>query len=196
MQCNSNMEMINTNDVALLQQLEAVTNMSDIVQDKDDIDLTKDSVILRKLNEYNKMLVRNALYVTQTKQCFKSLERLVCKQQKAHIKALVKKSKRCHKPSGFNKPSLISDEMIEFLIYTGDYKGVYMSRTEVAKCINEYVILHNLRDDKNGRIIYPDKILSVLLGTTDEDQLTYFNLQKYIKHHFIKSDVVLETPLP
>lgn len=181
--------MTNTNDKLLFEQQDAVLVS---VDNKDDIDIYKNSLILNKLSEYNKMLVRNALYLTQTKQCFKSLEKLVYKQQKAHIKALIKKSKRCHKPSGFNKPSLISDEMIEFLIYTGDYKGIYMSRTEVAKCINEYVILHNLRDDKNGRIIYPDKILSVLLNTTSEDQLTYFNLQKYIKHHFIKSDTVPE----
>jgi hypothetical protein len=174
----------------LLQEKIKKMQVDDLVSSSLDseIDLNKDSIILQKLNEYNKMLLRNALYMTQTKLCFKNLERLICKQQKAHIKALVKKSKRCHKPSGFNKPSLISDDLVAFLVLTDNYKSSYMSRTEVAKCINEYVKLHNLRDLNNGRIIYPDDVLKKLLGTTDDDQLTYFNLQKFIKHHFIKEE--------
>jgi hypothetical protein len=32
-----------------------------------------------------------------------------------------------------------------------------------------------------------------LLNLTTEDELTYFNLQRYMKHHFIKTTPVVES---
>jgi glycosyltransferase involved in cell wall biosynthesis len=47
-----------------------------------------------------------------------------------------------------------------------------------------------LQDKENGRKIHPDASLSKLLALTAADELTYFNLQRYMKHHFIKEAAV------
>ena len=63
-----------------------------------------------------------------------------------------------------------------------------MSRVDVSKKINKYIEKNGLQDIMNGRTINPDEKLSNLLRLKEEekDKLTYFNLQKYMKHHFIK----------
>uniref|UniRef100_A0A6C0DL11 DM2 domain-containing protein n=1 Tax=viral metagenome TaxID=1070528 RepID=A0A6C0DL11_9ZZZZ len=86
-------------------------------------------------------------------------------------------------PSGFIKPTLISNELAEFL---GKAIGTEMARTEVSKEINAYIAAHGLQDRQNGRRINPDEKLRKLLRLSEGDELTYFNLQKYMKPHFIK----------
>ena len=86
-------------------------------------------------------------------------------------------------PSGFIKPSSISDELAVFL---GKPVGTKMARTDVSKEINTYIRVHGLQSPYNGRIINPDEKLRKLLGVSPNDELTYFNLQKYMKHHFHK----------
>ena len=87
-------------------------------------------------------------------------------------------------PSGFVKPTLISDELAMFL---GEPVGIEMARTDVSRAINRYIIENGLQDTENGRKINPDEKLTNLLRLKEEDELTYFNLQKYMKHHFIKN---------
>ena len=88
------------------------------------------------------------------------------------------------KPSGFVKPTPISSELATFLEKDA---GVEMARTEVTREINAYINKHSLKDVKNGRIIHPDAKLRKLLRIKKDDQLTYFNLQRYMKHHFPKT---------
>lgn len=85
------------------------------------------------------------------------------------------------RPSGFVVPILISDELAAFL---GKPVGTMMARTEVSKEINTYIRVHGLQDAQNGRVIHPDAKLRKLLRLNHGDELTYFNLQKYMKHHF------------
>jgi len=87
-------------------------------------------------------------------------------------------------PNGFAKPTKISDELCVFL---GVAKGTEKSRTEVTREINKYVKAKNLSDPKNKRIIRPDATLKKLLNSSDKDEVTYFNLQKFLKHHFVKA---------
>jgi chromatin remodeling complex protein RSC6 len=61
-----------------------------------------------------------------------------------------------------------------------------MSRTDVSKEINAYIQSNGLQDKTNGRKIIADAKLIKLLNLNKEDELTYFNLQRYMKHHFIK----------
>ena len=89
------------------------------------------------------------------------------------------------KPSGFVKPALISDELASFL---GRPKGTEMARTEVTKEINQYIVTNNLQDKSNGRIIRADAKLRKLLRLNKSDELTYFNLQKYMSTHFPKKE--------
>lgn len=86
-------------------------------------------------------------------------------------------------PSGFIRPTKISDELAIFL---GKPVGTEMARTDVSRLINGYIRVNNLQDPKNGRNINPDAKLRVLLKIGQNEELTYFNLQKYMKHHFIR----------
>jgi hypothetical protein len=79
--------------------------------------------------------------------------------------------------SGFVKPSRISDELAEFL---GKAIGSEIPRTVVSKEINAYIIAHRLQDPINGRKINPNPALAKLLKIAPTDELTYFNLQRFI----------------
>ena len=87
-------------------------------------------------------------------------------------------------PSGFVKPTKISKELAAFL---GKKWGVEMARTQVTREINTYIRAHNLQDPKNGRRILADSKLRKLLRLKKEDELTYFNLQRYMSPHFAKA---------
>jgi chromatin remodeling complex protein RSC6 len=87
-------------------------------------------------------------------------------------------------PSGFVKPTKISVELATFL---GKAKGTEMARTEVTREINSYIRQHKLQDPQNGRRILADAKLRKLLKLGKNDELTYFNLQRYMSPHFPKS---------
>ena len=103
------------------------------------------------------------------------------KNKKGGYKKATDKPKRA--PSGFAKPSIISDELSNFL---GKNSGVEMARTEVTKYITQYIKEHGLQNPSNKRHILPDTKLKALLNVKESDEVTYFNLQKYMKHHFPK----------
>jgi chromatin remodeling complex protein RSC6 len=88
--------------------------------------------------------------------------------------------------SGFAKPTLLSDEMYAFL---GIDKGTMVVRNDVTRRINAYVVEHKLRNETDKRRIVPNDALKALTNVSDADTLTYFNIQKYIKHHFVKPTV-------
>lgn len=88
------------------------------------------------------------------------------------------------KPSGFAKETSISTDLEKFL---GKPSGTLMSRTQVTKEINAYIKKHKLQDPQHGKIIRPDKRLKNLLCVPTGEELTYFNLQKYMKHLFPKT---------
>jgi chromatin remodeling complex protein RSC6 len=87
--------------------------------------------------------------------------------------------------SGFVKPSVVSDDLLAFL---GKEKGLMMSRVEVSKEITAYIEKNSLKDKDNGRQINPDAKLTKLLKVNEGEVLTYFNLQRYLKIHFIKAE--------
>ena len=82
--------------------------------------------------------------------------------------------------SKFCTPTKISNELADFL---GKERGTEMARTEVTREIQKYIKLNNLQDNKHKRLINPDAKLSTLLKLNDTDELTYFNLQRYITPH-------------
>jgi chromatin remodeling complex protein RSC6 len=115
----------------------------------------------------------------------KTLEKRTMKELKVVSKASGKRKKSgaARAPSGFVKPTKISDELASFL---GKPFGSEMARTEVTREINAYIRSNNLQDKANGRKINPDSQLAKLLKVTDKDELTYFNLQRFMSPHFAK----------
>ena len=139
-----------------------------------------------KMNEFSAKLQQLIGLLSTVKSDFKTLEKSVSREMKAAQKASAKKrqSSGNRKPSGFVKPARISDELAAFL---GKESGTEMSRTDVSKEINAYIVAHKLKNEKNGRIIHPDAKLTKLLKVQKDDELTFFNLQRYMKPHFAKA---------
>jgi chromatin remodeling complex protein RSC6 len=116
---------------------------------------------------------------------FRTLERHVAREMRAAQKISKRKRKSGNRaPSGFVKPTLISKELAHFL---GKSVGTECARTEVTREINAYIRTHSLQDKENGRKINPDAKLRSLLQLKKDDELTYFNLQKYMSPHFAKA---------
>lgn len=134
---------------------------------------------MTKLQAVNQML-------SSLKADFRNLEKKATRELRAAEKASMKKKRKAgnRSPSGFVKPTKISDELASFL---GKPKGSEMARTEVTREINTYIRNHKLQDKENGRKINADKKLTSLLKLGSKDELTYFNLQKFMSPHFAKA---------
>ena len=120
--------------------------------------------------------------VTKLRALDKQYQRTIRVAQKSSNKKR-KNSGAPRAPSGFVKPTLISKELASFL---NKPHGSEMARTEVTKEINSYIRANQLQDKNNGRIIKPDTKLTNLLKIGKNEELTYFNLQKYMSPHFAK----------
>jgi chromatin remodeling complex protein RSC6 len=141
-----------------------------------------------KMTEFGAKLQQLTTMISTLKSEYKTLEKVTARELKNAQKSSSRKRKSGNRqPSGFVKPTRISDELAQFL---GKTVGTEMARTVVSKEINAYIHAHNLQDAKNGRIIHADQKLTELLKLKAGDELTYFNLQKYMKHHFVKASDV------
>ena len=96
------------------------------------------------------------------------------------------KNKGNRKPSGFAKPTKVTKELCIFL---NKKEGTEIARTEVTKFLSTYIRLNNLQNKDNKKIILPDEKLKYLLGIYDNEELTYFNLQKYMNKHFLTNSI-------
>ena len=128
--------------------------------------------------------------ISSLKTEFRALEKKATRELKTAAKASHKRKRKTgnRSPSGFVKPTLISDELASFL---GKTKGTEMARTEVTREINAYIRAHQLQDKSNGRRINADTKLSSLLKLASGEELTYFNLQRYMSPHFAKTAAVV-----
>ena len=144
------------------------------------------SALLSMYADYsNKLQAAHATW-TALRSEFRMLERQTARELKNAQKASQKKKRKVgnRSPSGFVKPALISNELANFL---GKPEGSEMARTDVTREINKYIRTNNLQDKENGRKINPDKKLTSLLKLKKDDELTYFNLQRYMSPHFAKA---------
>ena len=142
--------------------------------------------------DYNSLMTRLGEFKTLYTGITSDLRRLQ-KNMNRYIREASKRSRKPKNtdpnrpkrpPSGFAKPALISNELCSFL---GVENGTEMARTEVTKHLTTYIKEHNLQDQANKRKILPDSKLQKLLNVTPSDEVTYFNLQKFMKVHFPKS---------
>ncbi len=88
--------------------------------------------------------------------------------------------------NAFLKVRPLSDELCSFM---GLASKSLKSQTDVTKFISGYVKSHNCFDPTFKRRILPDTKLAKLLRVTDKDEVTYLNLQSFLKVHFLKPAV-------
>ena len=141
--------------------------------------------------EFLAKLQQLGVLISSLKVEYRTLEKKWTRELKTAQKQSSKRKRKAgnRAPSGFVKPTRISDELAKFLEKPS---GSEMARTEVTRDINKYIRTHNLQDKENGRKINPDSKLATLLKLKKTDELTYFNLQRYMSPHFAKAskDVV------
>jgi hypothetical protein len=85
--------------------------------------------------------------------------------------------------NAFLKMRPLSDELSSFM---GLPAKSERSQTDVTKFVSQYVKAHNCYDPTFKRRILPDAKLAKLLRVTDKDEVTYLNLQSFLKVHFLK----------
>jgi len=136
--------------------------------------------------EFLAKLQQLGVLISSLKAEYRTLEKKWTREVKTAQKQSSKRKRKAgnRAPSGFVKPTKISDELASFL---GKEKGTEMARTDVTREINTYIRAHKLQDKDNGRKIIPDTKLAALLKLKKTDELTYFNLQKYMSPHFAKA---------
>ena len=142
-----------------------------------------ESVISSQFASISSKLQQVVAFAATLRSELRALERHAVKEIRIAQKASAKKRRKVgnRAPSGFVKPTLISKELSEFL---GKTDGSEMARTEVTREINAYIRNNNLQDKENGRRINPDSKLKSLLKLKKGEELTYFNLQRYMSPHF------------
>jgi len=141
--------------------------------------------------EFLAKLQQLGVMISSLKNEYRGLEKKWTRDLKIAQKQGCKRKRKAgnRAPSGFVKPTRISDELAIFLEKSA---GSEMARTEVTRDINKYIRTNKLQDESNGRKIIPDAKLSALLKLGKDDELTYFNLQRFMSPHFAKAskDVV------
>ena len=123
----------------------------------------------------------------------RELNRQVSRERKEVGKVVKKLSKGQRKkrrggnksPGGFTKPAPLSAPMCAFLEVS---EGTELPRTEVTRRVNTYVKTNDLQNPENKKQILADGKLRSLLYLKEDDELTYFNLQRYMKIHFLKKN--------
>ena len=128
------------------------------------------------------------LQINTLHQNVKQIEKVVKKKMKGLKKEVTKnKQKGNRQPSGFAKPGKITKELCNFL---NKEDGTEIARTEVTRALVAYIKENKLDNSDNGQIIHPDIKLKTLLGLEDNQNLTYFTIQKYMNKHFVKNSDV------
>jgi chromatin remodeling complex protein RSC6 len=156
--------------------------------DKNDKDEQIDNSLFEQFEEIVSELGIFKNQIVNLQHSIKQLEKNVKKQMKVLKKEATKnKNKGNRKPSGFAKPSKVTKELCEFMNKT---EGTEIARTDVTKALVTYIKENKLENENNSKIIQPDNKLKFLLGLEEGEEVTYFNIQKYMNKHFVKNVAV------
>jgi len=159
--------------------------MCDTIINNDVVDKQVTDDLFEQFNDIvdNLSLFKNQ--VTTIQQQVRQLEKNIKKQMKGLKKEAIKsKNKGNRQPSGFAKPSKVTKELCDFM---KKEEGTDIARTEVTRALVAYIKENKLENKENSKIIFPDEKLKTLLELDESQELTYFNIQKYMNKHFIKS---------
>lgn len=125
--------------------------------------------------------------VNELKKELETLKSKMSRQEKAFKKfkksLIPEEEKKPRKPSGFAKPTYLSNEMCDFL---GEKYDIELPRTEVTKRILSYVKENELQNKTERRFIDLDDSLEKLLKPEQDFRTSYFNIQKLLKVHYLK----------
>ena len=114
----------------------------------------------------------------------KSLTKLVRKIKSKQEDPDGEKAKKRAENNGFNRKQKVTDKLRDFL---GLGPDDLVSRSEVTKAINRYIIEKGLKHPENGSVLVMDDKLRDLLQPGDT-QVTYLNLQKFLSPHYVKDN--------
>lgn len=147
---------------------------------------TQYNLIMEKFNTINDSLTLFKMEISTLQKLVKNVEKDVTKELNNIKKSKKKeKSKTKRAPSGFAKPTKVTKELCEFM---NKPEGSEIARTEVTKALVSYIKSNNLIElgETTKNKIVPDEKLKNLLGIQceEENELTYFNIQKYMNKHF------------
>lgn len=154
------------------EEIEKKESNVDILFDKLQSQFNDSQQILKTLHNNLKILYKEVI---------KERKELTKKNNKMN-----KKKKKKNNLSGFAVPTKITKELADFLNLEHD---IEISRTDVTSLICKYIKENNLQNPDNKKIILPDQKLKTLFNgyLSETDQLEFFNIQSYLKYHFIKS---------
>lgn len=151
------------------------------LQNNEPVEVNMDETpIEMQFKEVLDSLTEQKTQITNTISKVKQLQK-VCAKELKNKKTRDPNKKRA--PSGFTKPIKLSQELCDFI---DKPNGTEMARTEVTKLLSIYIKDNNLQLEQDKRKIVPDKKLSNLLKCEKKDEVTYFNLQTWMKPHYIK----------
>jgi chromatin remodeling complex protein RSC6 len=128
-----------------------------------------------KLHEVFKLIQKVQRTVNKTQ---RSVTAIFQHLEGADPKAKKRRTKK--EPSGFAKPSLLSDELCDFLNID---HGSKLARTEVTKKLTTYIKENNLQNPENRRQIILDDKLKLLLNVAEGTVVTFFNIQRFLSHY-------------
>jgi hypothetical protein len=155
---------------------------------------TQYGLIMEKFNTINDSLTLFKMEISTLQKLVKNVEKDVTKELNNIKKSKKKeKSKTKRAPSGFAKPTKVTKELCDFM---NKPEGSEIARTEVTKALVSYIKSNNLIElgETTKNKIVPDEKLKNLLGIQYEEvnELTYFNIQKYMNKHFYskKNDIL------
>jgi chromatin remodeling complex protein RSC6 len=169
----------NTNDTKT-EELQNSKTLDENTETGTQIEESNTEIFFNKLNNQ----FQDVISIMKTLQSnFKVLQKEVTKERKEIKKKEMKHSKNNikRKPNGFAKPSLISDELADFLNIP---RGSELARTEATSKIISYVKENHLQNpEKKKEFILDDKLKS-LLKPGPNDIIGFFTLQTFLKSHF------------
>jgi upstream activation factor subunit UAF30 len=158
--------------------------MNENANENDQLDKQDVDELFEQFNAIIDSLTTFKTQVNVIQQQVKQLEKTVKKQMKGLKKDAAKnKNKGNRNPSGFAKPSKVTKELCEFMQKD---EGTEIARTEVTRALVAYIKENKLENKENSKIICPDETLKTLLAVDESQELTYFNIQKYMNKHFVK----------
>ncbi len=176
---------------------EATAEVSAPVEGGADESLSGTELIIKKMHE---KLNETAAQIHSAQANFKALSTALKALEKEYTKERKEMAKKAEKytrknksnrnPSGFAKKAPISSALADFL---GLPHGSELARTDATRQINTYIKSNNLQNPQAKKEILCDAKLKALLQPTEGEVVHFFNLQRFLKKHFISGSSPVAT---